>query len=57
MTEHHRYVDADAEKLTEGEFVEHVAHKDHPAHPHSDAGSAAENTTDRDQAPAQDPQQ
>jgi hypothetical protein len=57
MTEHHKYVDADAEKLTDGEFVQHVAHQDHPAHPHGDAGSAAENTTDQEQAPAQEPQQ
>jgi hypothetical protein len=37
MTEQHKYVDADAEKLTEGEYVQHVAHTDHPHHPHHPA--------------------
>ena len=56
MTEQHRYVDADAEKLTDGEFVRHVAHPDHPHHPgHSDPGPARD-SEDPDAAPAEEPQ-
>jgi hypothetical protein len=56
MTEQHRYVDADAEKLTDGEFVRHVAHPGHPHHPgHSDSGPAGE-SGEPDAAPAQEPQ-
>ena len=51
MTEQHKYVDADAEKLTDGEYVQHVAHPDHPHHPaHSEPGTAGE-TPDRTPAP------
>ena len=59
MTEHHRYVDADAERLTQGDFVEHVAHAEHPAHKaHADAGPApGETGEDPDAATAQEPRQ
>ena len=57
MTEQHRYVDADAEKLTDGDFVQHVAHSDHPAHPgHSDTGPAGRAGDDADASPVQEPQ-
>jgi hypothetical protein len=58
MTERKHYVEAEEEKLTDGHFVEEVAHQDHPRHPtHSGAEKAAGTGEDSDGATAGKPQQ
>lgn len=56
MTEQHRYVDADAEKLTDSEFVQHVVHPAHPTHG-DDAGPAGETPGEPDVPAADEPRQ
>ena len=55
MTEQHKHVDAEAEKLTDGDFVAEVAH---PA-PGTDgaAGSADGSGDDADEVSVPDPQE
>ena len=55
MTEQNRYVDAEAEKLTDGEFVADVANPDPAAD--SDAATADGAGGDADAAPVQEPRQ
>lgn len=55
MTEQHRHVDAESEKLTDGDYVAEVANPDPSSD--SDAGPADGAAGDADAAPVQQPRQ